>query len=100
MLVGEFPAQLAVALELTHDLIAHIHFADGFRIGAAVVVDYDHFDAVGVSIRIPETRDIEPRIKRRNEDEPEQHDPRRRYAQQADDVASHDGEHIAHGGLL
>src|SRR5690606_5674903 len=87
-LVGhEVPAEIVVPPELLLDLIPDIDST--CQIGRRALIEVRHGDAdvLRVRIRVPEGADVEPRVQRRGDENPDHDDPRLAYAGESADVA-------------
>src|SRR5699024_5716222 len=95
-LVGEMPAELVVAPQLLDHPIAGVDVPGRRGGGALVQVDDGDVDGLGVGVRVPERRDVHPRIERRGEPEPDVADPRFAYRSEAPGITREHTPRVAH----
>ena len=100
VIIGEFPIQLRIFVQLIHDLVAQLQIAKQVVVRALILIHDAHLQRTGIVVRIPETHHVEPGVQRRQNNEHENNDPACRGFRDSFQIAHKHAEYVVHAHLL
>ena len=92
VVVGEFPVQLVVLMQLVHDALPHVQLGGTAR----VLVHHADREVAGVVVGVPEPDDVVPGVQRGNHHEGEHDHERLRRFQKTQKIALEYLQNIPH----